>query len=203
MVKESFPVVMPVANAGFRLPGIRHDVIGHTALVIGHDCFRQLVRHAFDVQHRLHFAATRLEVVIVKIGADVHARPAQWRQVVVEIKQVGIVLIQQVADAVIKVADVRLVGIFVDAVFAAIKFLRVVALPPLALTIVQRQVAVVRHAHQRTGFVAQMGHLKPPPVAGRVNGHTKAEAAVAGRRRPTADDVPVRADVLSVPSVIF
>ena len=111
--------------------------------------------------------------------------------------------VNQVADPVVEIADIGLIGIFVNAVLAAIQLLRVIALPPLALAVVEREVAIVRHAGQRTGPVAQMGNLKPPPIARRVNGHAEAESLIARRRRPIADDVPARTDVLRVPSVMF
>ena len=68
------------------------------------------ILNVFDVNDPFHFLAMSRQVVVVEVGPDVHARPAQWKHVVVEVQQVWVVLVNKVARAIVEVLDIGYVG---------------------------------------------------------------------------------------------
>ena len=101
------------------------------------------------------------------------------------------------------VANVSFIGIFTNAMFTAIQLLWIIALPPLAHAVVKCETTVVRHAGQRAGAVAQVRDLKPPPIAGGVNGDAEAKFLFARGSGPFANNITARPDVLGIPRVVF
>ena len=74
-----------------------------------------------------------------------------------------------------------------------VKILRVEAVPPKALAVGLGQLAVVRHAGQRAILVRALRRFIPRPGARGVNADGKAQAVLARRLRPAADQILVRA----------
>ena len=122
---EKRAIVVPVADAGFRLPRIGHDLVGEAAFVIGDHGLRQTIRNLLDVDDAFHLAAVGLQIVVVEVGSDVHAAPPQRKQRIVEIEQVGIVLIDQIAGAVVEILDVGRIGQRIVRMLRAVKPLRI------------------------------------------------------------------------------
>ena len=73
-------------------------------------------------------------------------------QRIVEIKQIGIVLIDQVARAVVEILDIGDIGQRVERMLHAVQALRIEALPPLLLALSAGQIPVVGNARQRPGM---------------------------------------------------
>ena len=151
---------MPVADAGFRLPGVGQNRIRPAALVIGHHRFGQIRGNTLAVDDTAHLPAVPGQALVVVIGADVHSTPAQGEQGGVKIKQIGIVLVHQIARAVVEILDVGNIRQGVSRVFGAVEKLRVKALPPQAAAVGKGQMAVIRLAGQGAGGVSAVGDLK-------------------------------------------
>jgi hypothetical protein len=85
---------------------------------------------------------------------------------------------------------------------AGVEFLRVEALPPLALAVgLGEGVGVVADACERALGVVVVGDLQPVPCVGGVVGDGEAQAVLAGELAVDADDVLLRADLDGVPVV--
>ena len=106
---------------------------GKSALIVRYHSLCQTVRDVLDVQDGFHLAAVGLEIVVIEVRADIHSAPAQRQQRIVEIEQIGIVLIDQIARPVVEVLDIGDVGQRIERVLHAIEALRIQPLPPLVL----------------------------------------------------------------------
>src|SRR5262249_1746963 len=81
-------------------------------------------------------------------------------------------------------------------VASGVKFLRVQALPPLALAVSLRQLrGVVAHAGERPISIVPVSHLKPVPRVSRVVADAEAQAVRTRDFGPHSDDVLLRPDV--------
>ena len=85
------------------MPRVAHDSAGQASLIIGDDGFRKVIGHIFDVERGLELAAILRDIVIVKIGAYIHPAPIPRQKRVVEVKPIGVVLIDEIASAVVEV----------------------------------------------------------------------------------------------------
>src|SRR5664280_258659 len=90
-------IVMPVSEAGFRLPDIGHDFVGESALAIVDDAFDQGSGHVLDVGDDVQFASPFEEAAVVIIGGNVHPGPAEWKHRVIEIEDIWIMLVDEIA----------------------------------------------------------------------------------------------------------
>ena len=75
-----------------------------------------------------------------------------------------------------------------------VEVLRIEAVPPLALAVGLGELAVVRHAGERAGLVRALGDFIPRPRARGVDAHAEAQAVLARRLRPAADQILLRPD---------
>ena len=179
-------------------------LVDHAPFDIGHHGLRvQIVMHLLHVEHRLHLSAAGLQVMIVEIGAQVHPAPAERKKRVVEIEEIGIVLVDQVADPVVEILHVRRIRQVGNRVLAAIKNFRVEVLPPLALAVRGGEHAIVGDSGERALAVAKPRDLHPPPVSRRMDGDAEAHSPLAGRGRPAAEHVPLRSEVDRIPDMVF
>ena len=85
----------------------------------------------------------------------------------------------------------------------AIETLRIESLPPLVPALGHGQIAVVRNARERTGFVRAVRGLKPPPVARLMHGDAEAKSLLTRRGSPGANHVAMRADADGVPRLVL
>ncbi len=98
---------MPVSDAGFRLPDVGRDFIGEAALEIGDNCFDQVSRHILDVGDYIHLASSLEQAVIVKIGGNIHSGPTEREHRIVEIEDVGIVLVDEISGSIVESSSHR------------------------------------------------------------------------------------------------
>ena len=196
-------VVMPIADAGLRLPGIWHNLASHPALIAADEGFGQPRGHIACGDEAFHLAPMSLQIVIVEVSANVHAGPSQRKQGVIEKKLIRVMLIDQVPGAVVEILDIGDIGERVGGVFDAIKPLRIKTLPPLPLTVGAGQIAVVGNPRERTGLVRPVRRLEPPPVARLVQTDADAQPLLAGCGGPDAHHIAMRADSDGIPLVIF
>ena len=85
--------------------------------------------HLLHVEHRLHLSTPGLQVVIIEISAKVHSAPAERKKGVVEIEEIGIVLVNQVADPVVKILYVGRIRQVRHGMLAAIEDFRIEVAP--------------------------------------------------------------------------
>ncbi len=83
-----------------------------------------------------------------------------------------------------------------------IEFLRIVAVPPKPLAVGFGELAIVRHAGQRTSFVRTLRHLIPGPGARAVNAHGEAQPEFARGPGPRAYEIALRPEVDGVPRLV-
>lgn len=65
-----------------------------------------MIGHILDVERGLELAAILRDIVIIKIGAHIHLAPISRQKRVVEVKQIGVVLIDEIASAVVEVLHI-------------------------------------------------------------------------------------------------
>ena len=166
-----------------------------------------------DNSVKLALVAARLGVVVVR--HNIKSRLAQRQFGVVEVENIGLVLINQVLAAEEPLFSERRVhrrwvlvprtivllmplilgfdagdAVGYDYVASGVEFLWVQALPPLALTIGLRQPrGVVAHAGERPFHIVPIGHLKPVPCVSRVVADAEAQP-VRARLWPTCQRCP-------------
>src|SRR6185437_10539330 len=99
--------VVPGADARLRLPGMRQNVGAQSSLDVGDDSLLQMIRDVLSIDHAVYATSMTALATVVVIRPDAHPAPAEWQLVIVEVEQVGIVLIDQVPRTVVKVLDVR------------------------------------------------------------------------------------------------
>src|SRR5581483_12071335 len=86
----------------------------------------------------------------------------------------------------------------------SVEFLRVEALPPLALAVGLRQLRrVIAQASLRPFGIVPVSNLEPVPRVSRVVADAEAQAVGARDFGPRPDDVFLRADVDRVPGVVL
>ena len=194
---------MPVSDAGFRLPDIGHDFAGEATLAIVDDPFDQVSRHILDVGDDIHFAASIEETAIVKIGGNIHSRPAKGKHGIVEIEDVWIVLVDEVTGPTVKVLYGGGVRQGIGGVLRSIKHLRVESIPPLMLALTLRESAIVGHTGVWSLLISPMRGFEPPPVSGLVNRNAKSEPSIPRQLRPGSNYIAVWPDSFGVPWMIF
>ena len=134
---------MPVSNTGLGLPRVFHDLVSQSALIVGDHGLRDAIWNLLDVQDCFHLSAVSFEVVIVKVRTNVHTAPPQWEKRVIEIDQVGVMLIDQVAGAIVEVLHKGHIRQRVEWVLYAVEALRVQPLPPLVFSLRSGQFTIV------------------------------------------------------------
>ena len=77
----------------------------------------------------------RRQIAIVEIGARIHPAPAQREKSVVQIEQVGIVPIDEVARPIIEILHIGDIGQCHGRMLGAIELLRIEPFPPLPFAI--------------------------------------------------------------------
>ena len=103
---EQRAIIMPAADAGFRLPSVLLNVAGKPAFEVRNHGFDQALGDFLHIENSFHPAIVGPQAVVVEVGADVHPAPAERQQGIVEIKKIGVVLIDEIARAVEEVLDV-------------------------------------------------------------------------------------------------
>src|SRR5262249_18709748 len=221
--------VMPRADAGVGLPRVRADAGRDAPLDVLHDAGDVVRLHVFGVDNGLELALVAREVGVVVVRYNVKPGLAQREFGVVEVVPVGVILINQVLAAEKPLLRKRRIHrrrvlaphavVFIvplvhrfdpgdtggnNHVASGVEFLRVEALPPLALAVSRSQLCgVVAHAGERALSIVPVSHLKPVPRVSRVVAHAEAQAARTRDFGPGSNDVLFRADVDRVPGVIL
>ena len=210
MLVEDALFVMPRADAGVGLPRQRLGPRGDAAFDVEQQGAALVRIETLRGDHGFQFAVAR-EVGVVEVGGDAQADVGggiDGQHRVVKIQQVGMVLVDQVDDAVEELLAVGLrqrgtaalgPGIAAGRVILRVVILRIEALPPKALAVGFAEEAVIGHARERTAQVGLLGILIPAPGAVAVAGEGEAQAGVARGARPAADDVFFRSDRDAVP----
>src|SRR5579862_5016595 len=103
-------IIVPVTDTRFRLPWIFRNPAGESSLVVSDYSFSKVVWNSLDVQDGFHVATMRLQIVVIKVRTDIHTRPTQRQKRIIKIKQIGVMLIDQIARSIVKVLDVGDVG---------------------------------------------------------------------------------------------
>lgn len=98
---EQAALVMPGTDTGLRLPCVGHNAFCDSALVVSNHGFGVDVWNRLDIQDGVHLSAVCLQIMVVEVGADVHSGPAQRQEWIVEIQNVGIMLIDQITSSII------------------------------------------------------------------------------------------------------
>ena len=150
------------------------------SFIIGDNSFGELVGNILDVENGFILPPCS-KAVVVEIRADIHAGPAQRQQRIVEVKQVGIVLVDQVARPVVEVLHIGCVGQARRWVFHAIEPLRIEPLPPLIFAVRLGNTAVIWNASVRAGLCRR-----------RATAGTTTSCAPDGLSRQIADPVFAR-----------
>ena len=135
------------------------------------------------------------QVVVVEVGADVHPAPAQRQQRIVEVEQVRIVLIDEIARPVVEVLDVGHVGQRVKRMLDAVETLRIESLPPLFLAIGRDKIAIVWHSCQRRiclrrGMAGTTTSCGPDEPLRQSAGPVSGQPRPSRQPRPDADQSP-------------
>jgi len=224
---EDGAFVVPVADAGVGLPGVRQDVFGATAFDVEGDGAGVIGFEIFAVDDALERTVAG-DGAVVEVGGGVETGLAEGEVVVVEVDEVGLVFVHELLAAEEPGVDkagvvgwgllgpdtvVVLVPIIGggdggearghDEVAAGVELLGVEAVPPLAFAVGSGEVeGVVAHALLGAGGIVAVGGLEPVPGVGGVVGDAEAEAVGAGDGRPGADDVLLGADAGGVPGVV-
>src|SRR5579875_1946996 len=160
-------------------------------------------RGVLNVNDAFHLAAVDLKIVVVIIGSDIHSAPTERKKSIIEVEQIRIVLVDEVARAVVEVLNVGNVRKRVGGMLWPVELLRVETLPPLIVPVGFREAAVVRNTGQWTGSISAVARLKPPPVASLVHGYAEAKITLACLGRPRPDHIPMRAEVDRIPRMMF
>ena len=229
VVFEDGAFVVPVADAGVGLPGIGEDVFGAAALDVEGDGSGVVGLEVFAVDDALERAVAG-DGGVIEVGGHVEAGLTEGEIVVVEVDEVGLVLVHQLLAAQKPgVGELRVVGWRVlvpdavvvlvpvvgggdggdavghDDVAAGVELLRVEAIPPFAAAVgFGEGEGVVADAlfGGCGGGVVVVGGLEPVPGVGGVVGDAEAEAVGAGELCPGADDVAHGTDAGGVPGVV-
>ena len=91
-------VVVPRADAGVGLPGMRLDGVALAALDVPDHRFALLFVQNFAEEHRFQLAAMSLHVGVVEVGGDFQSGIAdgpERKRGVVEIDQIGVVFVNR------------------------------------------------------------------------------------------------------------
>src|SRR5438552_14440355 len=119
-----------------------------------------------------------------------------------EMEEVGIVLVDEVARAVVEILHVWGIGDGIGRVRRTVEPLRIEPFPPLPPAVREGEAAVIGYPGEGAGPVGAVRDLEPPPVPRLMNGHAELHAAIARGLRPCSDHIAARADVLRVPGVV-
>jgi len=103
-------MVVPFADAGLRLPREGGDLRAQAAFHIGDDRLEQIAWNILDIHDAVDLPAVSSEAAVVEVGADVEAAPSAGQHRIVEIEHVRIVLIHQIARAVVEVLHIPHIG---------------------------------------------------------------------------------------------
>ena len=90
----------------------------------------------------------RFQVVVVEVGADVHAAPPQRKQRIVEVEQVRIVLVDQIAGAIVEILYIGNIRQRIVRMLRAVQPLRIEPLPPLIFSLRLHQVPIIGNARE-------------------------------------------------------
>lgn len=99
MVLEQLAIVMPVAYAGVRLPGHGSQLIARATLDVLNDCCTALGRQHFRVEDGFEAAIVPTTAGVVVISRNVQSDLAERQIKVVEVDEVGAMLIDQILAA--------------------------------------------------------------------------------------------------------
>jgi hypothetical protein len=107
------------------------------------------------------------------------AQPSPAKPAIIEIEQIGVVLVDQIARPVVEILYIGDIRKRVEPVLYAVDAMRIQTLPPLFLACCGREVAVVRSTGHRAGFVGALRRLKPPPVSSLTHSYPQAQVLFA------------------------
>jgi hypothetical protein len=105
--------------------------------------FGEPVWNIFDFENGFDLAAVLPKAVVVELRVDIHTSPAQRQEGIVKVKQIRIMLVDEVAGAVVKVLHIGCVGQCSRWVLHAIEPLRIEALPPLIFAFRLGEMAII------------------------------------------------------------
>ena len=144
-----------------------------------------------------------MRIRVEEMGGNVQAGVAEWQLAVVEIKQIGMIFVEQVLGAVEPLGHISLIRLRADGMVLGIQILRVEAVPPQTPAVGLGQLAVVGHASQRPGFIAALRVFIPAPSPRAMNTHTEGQPGFTGEPGPSANDVLFRPHPDRIPRLIF
>ncbi len=213
-------VVVPCSEACAGLPRFLLAVGGHAFLHVPYQCFLVLVLKLFAEYHGVEFTAVALHVAVVEMSHYVESRVVdrpEGEHAVVEIYQVGVVVVYHVDGAVEEVVVVLLRGyggafgpvpdvpcVAAERVVLHVQFLRVVAFPPFAFAVFFCQNAcVVRYSGIRAGLVGSLRCFIPRPRVRGVYAHAEGQVVFAGSLLPFGEYVAFRAHIYRVPALVL
>ena len=188
---------MPIADASIGLPGTRPNGFHQTALHIEHSNSLLRILLALAGVDRLCLAAVALGIGVVEMRHQTVAIIFE-RQGAVNVKQIGLIVVYQVAHARIPM----FLPPFRNAAFIpiqlAVNFVRIDIEAEIF-----RVGTVIRHARQGAGTIRAVADGKPFVSDPQMIAHAELQAFFRGGLMPQTDNVFLRPHIHGIPLVVF